>query len=59
MNDLTINDLLAKIVEYNNEEVEIIRKAYSYAEELSKGSIAIDFAYKIHSNIMVSAVVNG
>ena len=37
MNNLTINDLLAKIVEYNNEEVEIIRKAYSYAEELHKG----------------------
>ena len=37
MNNLTINDLLAKIVEYNNEEIEIIRKAYSYAEELHKG----------------------
>lgn len=37
MNNLTINDLLAKIAEYNNEEVEIIRKAYSYAEELHKG----------------------
>ncbi len=61
MNNLTINDLLAKIAEYNNEEVEIIRKAYYYAEELHKGSTAIDFAYKIHSNIgntMVSAIVN-
>ena len=37
MNNLTINDLLAKVAEYNNEEVEIIRKAYSYAEELHKG----------------------
>ena len=37
MNNLTINDLLAKIAEYNNEEIEIIRKAYSYAEELHKG----------------------
>ena len=37
MNNLTINDLLAKVVEYNNEEIEIIRKAYSYAEELHKG----------------------
>lgn len=37
MNNLTINDLLAKVTEYNNEEVEIIRKAYSYAEELHKG----------------------
>lgn len=37
MNDLNINDLLAKIAEYNNEEIDIIRKAYSYAEELHKG----------------------
>jgi len=37
MNNLTINDLLAKVTEYNNEEVGIIRKAYSYAEELHKG----------------------
>lgn len=37
MNNLTINDLLAKVTEYNNEEVEIIKKAYSYAEELHKG----------------------
>ena len=37
MNNLTINDLLSKIAEYNNEEIEIIRKAYSYAEELHKG----------------------
>ena len=37
MNNLTINDLLAKVAEYNNEEIEIIRKAYSYAEELHKG----------------------
>ena len=25
MNNLTINDLLAKVAEYNNEEIEIIR----------------------------------
>lgn len=37
MNNLTINDLLAKVAEYNNEEIEIVRKAYSYAEELHKG----------------------
>lgn len=37
MNNLTINDLLTKVAEYNNEEIEIIRKAYSYAEELHKG----------------------
>ena len=36
MNNLTINDLLTKVAEYNNEEIEIIRKAYSYAEELHK-----------------------
>ena len=37
MDNLTINDLLAKVAEYNNEEIEIIRKAYSYAFELHKG----------------------
>lgn len=36
MNNLTINDLLAKIVEYNNEEVEIIRKAYSMLKNYIK-----------------------
>lgn len=34
---MTINDLLAKVAEYNFEEIEIIRKAYYYAEELHKG----------------------
>lgn len=37
MNNLTINDLLDQIALYNNEEIEIIKKAYSYAEELHKG----------------------
>ena len=37
MYNLTINDLLAKIAEYNTEEMEVIAKAYSYAEELHKG----------------------
>ncbi len=37
MNNLTINNLLAKIAEYNNGEIDIIRKVYSYAEELHKG----------------------
>ena len=37
MNTLTLNDLLDKIKEYNPEEVEFVRKAYMYAEELHKG----------------------
>lgn len=37
MNNLTIDDLLLKIALYNSEEIEIIKKAYCYAEELHKG----------------------
>ena len=37
MENITLNDLLAKIKEYNEEEVEHIRKAYYYAENLHKG----------------------
>ncbi len=37
MNTLTLNDLLDKIKEYNPDEVEFVRKAYMYAEELHKG----------------------
>ncbi len=35
-NYLTINNLFAKTVEYNNEEIEIIRKVYSYIENCAK-----------------------
>ena len=34
---MTINDLLEVIKSYNPDEVEIIRRAYEYAEELHKG----------------------
>lgn len=37
MNNLTIDDLLCKVKEYNPREVEIIRQAYYFAEELHKG----------------------
>ena len=37
MNTLTIDDLINVIKKYNPEEVEIIKKAYYYAEELHKG----------------------
>ncbi len=37
MNNLTVNDLLLKVAEYNIEGLEMIKKAYYYAEELHKG----------------------
>ena len=37
MNEITINDLLSKISQYNEEEVEFIKKAYLFAENLHKG----------------------
>ena len=37
MNNLTVNDLLSKVAEYNIEGLEMIKKAYYYAEELHKG----------------------
>ena len=37
MNNLTLNDLLTKVAEYNEEEIDIIKKAYYFAEELHKG----------------------
>ena len=39
MNNLSLNDLIKKVEEYNSEEVEIIKKAYYYAEQLHKGQI--------------------
>ena len=37
MNNITLNDLLIKLEEYNKEEVEIIKKAYEYADNLHSG----------------------
>lgn len=37
MNNLTVNDLLSKVAEYNIEGLEMVKKAYCYAEELHKG----------------------
>ena len=37
MNSLTLNDLLAKVAEYNIENIGIVKKAYYYAEELHRG----------------------
>lgn len=37
MNNLTVNDLLSKVAEYNIEGLEMVKKAYYYAEELHKG----------------------
>ena len=37
MNNLTVNDLLSKVTEYNIEGLEMVKKAYYYAEELHKG----------------------
>ncbi len=36
MNNLTVNDLLSKVAEYNIEGLEMVKKAYYYAEELHK-----------------------
>lgn len=37
MNNITIDDLLKIVKEYNPDEVEIIKKAYNYAKELHDG----------------------
>ena len=37
MNSLTLDDLIDRVKEYNPEEVEIIKKAYYYAERLHDG----------------------
>ncbi len=36
-NNITLNDLLIKLEEYNKEEVEIVKKAYEYADNLHSG----------------------
>ena len=37
MNNITIDDLLLKVKNYNPKEVEVIKKAYYFAEELHRG----------------------
>lgn len=39
MNSLTLDDLLNRVREYNPDEVEIVKKAYYYAEKLHEGQI--------------------
>ena len=39
MNEITLNDLITKLEEYNKEEVEIVKKAYYYAENLHSGQM--------------------
>jgi len=39
MNNVSLNDLLSKLNEYNPEEVEIVKKAYEYADNLHKGQM--------------------
>ena len=36
---ITIDDLLEHVKTYNAEEVEIIRKAYEYAETMHRGQV--------------------
>jgi len=36
---MTIEDLIRKVMEYNPEEVEVIRKAYEYADRLHSGQV--------------------
>ncbi len=37
MNSVKLNDLIEKLKEYNPEEIEIVKKAYEYADNLHKG----------------------
>lgn len=39
MNNITLQDLLEKLKEYNPEEVEIVKRAYEYADTLHKGQM--------------------
>lgn len=39
MNNITLQDLLDKFEEYNPEEVEIVKKAYEYADAFHKGQM--------------------
>ena len=37
MNNITLNDLLRKLEEYNSDEIEFVKKAYEYANNLHSG----------------------
>ena len=39
MNNVNLNDLLNKLIEYNPEEVKIVKRAYDYADDLHKGQM--------------------
>ena len=39
MNNITLQDLLEKLKEYNPEEVEIVKRTYEYADTLHKGQM--------------------
>lgn len=39
MNNITLQDLLEKLKEYNPEEMEIVKKTYSYADNLHSGQM--------------------
>ena len=39
MNSITINDLIDKLGEYNPEEIDIVKKAYAYADDLHSGQV--------------------
>lgn len=39
MNNITINDLIKKLEEYNPEEIEIVKRAYEYADNLHQGQV--------------------
>ena len=39
MNNITLDDLIRKLEEYNKEEIDIVKKAYYYAYDLHKNQI--------------------
>lgn len=39
MNTITLQDLLEKLKEYNSDEIEIVKKAYNYADNLHSGQM--------------------
>lgn len=37
MENISLNDLIGMLTEYNPEEVKIVKRAYEYADDLHKG----------------------